>query len=390
MGEVWAATDAVLDREVAVKLLRDDIGDDPAALQRFRTEARHAGALTHPGVARVYDYGEEELEPPVAYLVMELVDGRPVAARSGGAPLPAGVVADVLAQAAEALGAAHARGIVHRDVKPGNLLLTADGNVKVTDFGIAHAIGATVTDDGKVAGTAQYMSPEQAMGDAVGPTSDVYSLAVVGYQLLTGHTPFEGPPGAVALAHVQALPPPLPANVPADLRELLDRCLSKRPQARPADGTVLADELRGLRSSLQPGGSAVPASGVAAVVDERAPTVPDATRVWTSSLGPVASVGQAVTSHRRRGWAMAAIAVLFGTAVVVLGAEAAADATVSGEIPGTTTVAALAEPATTAATPTTVVVETTAPPPPATDAPGPAKGNQGNGNNGKGKGKDKG
>ena len=191
MGDVWRASDGVLDRVVAVKVLKPELFEDPAFRERFRREARQAGSLSHPGIAAVFDYGEEARS---AYLVMELIPGQPlstVLARRG--PLPAEVVTSLLRQAAAALGAAHHAGIVHRDVKPGNLLVQPNGQVKITDFGIARALGAsTLTLHGQVLGTARYLSPEQAAGRTATAASDVYSLGVVGYEALTGRPPFEG------------------------------------------------------------------------------------------------------------------------------------------------------------------------------------------------------
>ena len=254
MGEVWSAHDTVLHRSVAVKILRDDLVDTPGFLDRFRAEARHTAALNHPGVARVFDYGEDPARAGVltcvAYLVMELVPGRPLSAViAERGPLPISQTISILAQTAEALHAAHQSGVIHRDIKPGNLMLLDDGTVKVTDFGVARAIDAApLTDAGHIVGTASYLSPEQASGRELTPASDVYSLAVVGYELLTGHPPFTaGNPAALALAHVQDEPPRLPPTVPVGLREVIERALAKDPAERPADAALFAAELRRLQ-----------------------------------------------------------------------------------------------------------------------------------------------
>jgi len=240
MGEVWAARDDVLGREVAVKILKEEFLGDPGFLARFRAEARHSAALSHPSIAGVYDYGELEGS---AYLVMELVPGEPLndlIAREG--PLDPRRAVGFVAQAASGLGAAHAAGVVHRDVKPGNLLITPDGDVKVTDFGIARAGDqAPLTRTGQVMGTAQYLAPEQAMGRPALPASDVYALGVVLHEMLTGQRPFTGDSQvAVAMAQVNDEPPPLPTSVPAGVRELVDVCLRKDPTGRPVDGSQLA------------------------------------------------------------------------------------------------------------------------------------------------------
>ncbi len=247
MGQVWEATDQVLERPVAVKVLRQDLVESGNFLTRFRVEARLAAGLSHPGIAHVYDYAEDDHDGErVAFLVMELVDGQPLSDRLGRPdPLTLPQVVSILGQTAEALGAAHQLGIVHRDVKPGNLLITADGRVKVTDFGIARAIeAASITEVGEVIGTVRYMSPEQAIGQEATPASDVYSLAVVGYEMLSAGPPFTGDsPAAIALAHVQAEPPALPASVPDGLRSLIERALSKLPEDRPSDGAAFATAL---------------------------------------------------------------------------------------------------------------------------------------------------
>ncbi|MEJ7833573.1 MAG: serine/threonine-protein kinase, partial [Nocardioides sp.] len=185
MGEVWRAADTLLGREVAVKLLKTEYADDATFRSRFETEARHAAALHHPNVASVYDFGEgggpgagDGSGIPRPYLVMELVEGQPLSALlTAGRTLDRDAVRDLLAQAGDALGAAHAAGIVHRDVKPANLMVTPQGRVKITDFGIARAAdGVGMTQTGAVMGTPQYLSPEQARGETATPRSDVYSL----------------------------------------------------------------------------------------------------------------------------------------------------------------------------------------------------------------------
>ncbi|HEX5862105.1 MAG TPA: serine/threonine protein kinase [Nocardioides sp.] len=251
MGEVWRASDTVLGREVAVKLLKAEYADSAASRSRFETEARHAASLHHPGVAAVYDFGESAATggSGVArpYLVMELVDGQPLSALlQPGQPLDPDAARDLLAQAADALGAAHAAGIVHRDVKPANLLVTPGRVVKITDFGIARAAeGLALTETGQVMGTPQYLSPEQARGDAATPASDVYSLGVVAFECLAGRRPFVAEsPVATALAHLREPVPELPDDVPADLAGVVRRAMAKSPEERFADATELAAALR--------------------------------------------------------------------------------------------------------------------------------------------------
>jgi hypothetical protein len=271
MGEVWRARDRVLDRVVAAKVLRSEFTGDPSFVARFRNEARHTAALGHPNIASVYDYGETEDERggQLAFLVMELVEGKPlVTILHEEGKLPVDWTLHVLGQSADGLSAAHKAGVVHRDIKPGNLIVRPDGVVKLTDFGIARARDATpLTRTGMVVGTAQYLSPEQAQGFEVTAASDVYSLGVVGYECLTGGRPFDGTSQvAVALAHINRPPPPLPGNVPAAVRLLIERALAKDPADRFADGAAFAAAIRsvaggnGLSVAPMAGGPATPAA----------------------------------------------------------------------------------------------------------------------------------
>jgi eukaryotic-like serine/threonine-protein kinase len=249
MGEVWRARDQVLDRIVAAKVLRSEYTGDPNFLARFRNEARHTAALSHPNIASVYDYGEvtDPLEQNLAFLVMEFVDGQPlVTILHEEGRLPVDWTLHVLGQSADGLSAAHAAGVVHRDIKPGNLMVRADGVVKLTDFGIAQARDATpLTRTGMVVGTAQYLSPEQAQGMEVTSASDVYSLGVVAYECLAGVRPFDGASQvAIALAHINRPPPPLPGDVPPAVRLLVERSLAKDPADRFPDGAAFAEAVR--------------------------------------------------------------------------------------------------------------------------------------------------
>ena len=273
MGEVWAATDTVLGRQVAVKILRDDLVDSPIFLERFRAEARHTAALAHPGIASIFDYGEDgEGDTRIAYLVMELVPGQPLSkVMADRGALPVDMALSLLAQAAEALSAAHLKGVVHRDVKPGNLLLLDDGTLKVTDFGIARAANsAALTEVGQVIGTARYIAPEQATGSEATAASDVYSLGVIGYEMLAGHPPFTADNAtALAMAHVHQLPPTLPPTVPEPVQAAISEALSKDPRDRPRDAHEFAAKLRRLQLANMPAPGA--AAGTVTGVGE--PTV---------------------------------------------------------------------------------------------------------------------
>lgn len=247
MGEVWKGTDVVLGRPVAVKLLRAGCAQDPGSLARFRSEARHAASLSHPGIAQVYDYGQAE--PP--YLVMELVDGPSLAQVLGGGPLDPGRAMEVVAQAAAGLDAAHRAGLVHRDIKPGNLLLGPGGEVKITDFGISRAAGsATVTGTGELLGTPAYLAPERLAGRVATPASDLYSLGVLAWECLAGTPPFTGAPVEVALAHRNRPLPPLPAAVPADVAALVAGLTARDPLARPRGAGEVARRAARLRDAL--------------------------------------------------------------------------------------------------------------------------------------------
>ncbi|NYJ76373.1 serine/threonine-protein kinase [Allobranchiibius huperziae] len=244
MGEVWAATDAILGRTVAVKVLKGGLTDEIGFDQRFRTEARLAAALTHANIAAVYDYGEDEGS---AYLVMEYVPGLPLSRIiADRAPMPAVDTVGLIAQTATALQSAHLNGLVHRDVKPANVLVTADGIVKLTDFGIARAVGsAAMTKAGEVMGTAQYLAPEAALGQETTPLSDVYALAVVTYEMLCGARPFNSDsPVALAMAHVNEQPPPMPDFVPPPVRAVVLAALEKDPQFRPDSAAEFARALQ--------------------------------------------------------------------------------------------------------------------------------------------------
>ena len=249
MGEVWRGRDTVLDRPVAVKLPAAGYAEDPQFRDRFGQEARHAASVGHPNIANVFDYGEASDDDP-PYLVMELVEGEPLSAViAREAPLPPGRVVSLLGQVAGALAAAHAAGLVHRDVKPGNLLICPDGSVKVTDFGIARAAGQVpATTTGQVLGTAQYLSPEQVEGRTATSASDIYALGVVAYECLAGTRPFDGEAIAVALAHRSQPPPPLPEIVPAPLAGLVMQMLEKNPANRPASAAALAQSLRSMNA----------------------------------------------------------------------------------------------------------------------------------------------
>jgi eukaryotic-like serine/threonine-protein kinase len=235
MGQVWEAEDTVLHRTVAIKILSDALSSDGTSAERFRREAQAAAGLSHPNVAGVFDYGEDD---GTQFIVMELVAGETLAERiRREGRLDPGDAARIAGEIAAALEVAHEAGIVHRDIKPGNVMLTEQGQVKVLDFGIAAASGHDLTATGITIGTAAYLSPEQAAGDRATRASDVYSLGVVLYEMLAGRPPFTGEsPVAVAAAHVSQEAPSLAEQVP-DVPHYLalacERALAKDPARRP-------------------------------------------------------------------------------------------------------------------------------------------------------------
>ena len=237
MGQVWEGFDEPLLRTVAVKVMHPPTHDEFVMAERFRDEARFAAQLMHPNIVTVHDFGDHD---GLAYLVMELVDGPTLAALLARGPFEPDEVRRVVAQLAAALTVAHAAGIIHRDIKPANVLMAPDGQAKLMDFGIARSVdGSSLTSTGQVLGTAHYLSPEQAMGQSVGPATDLYALGILAHEMLTGARPFDrGTPIATALAHVQDEPPPLPDGTPAVLESVISACLDKDPAQRPEAALV--------------------------------------------------------------------------------------------------------------------------------------------------------
>ncbi len=262
MGQVWRAYDLALHRPVAVKVLRSEYTGDPTFVARFRAEAQHAASLSHPNIAAVFDYGEETAQDgtgeKLAYLVMELVEGEPLSGlvdREGA--LGTRTTLSLLRQTAFGLGEAHRAGMVHRDVKPGNILVRRDGSVKITDFGIAwSARSVALTRTGQVIGTPQYLSPEQAEGRPATPASDVYALGLIGYECLTGAKAFEGDNAVtIALKQVRQDPEPLPLELPSEVRALIGRAVAKDPAVRFPDGAAFVaaiDDVRAGRPLPEP------------------------------------------------------------------------------------------------------------------------------------------
>lgn len=318
MGEVWQATDLVIGRTVAIKILKDEYLGDPGFLERFRAEARHAALVNHEGIANVFDYGEEDGS---AYLVMELVPGEALSTvLEREKVLSTDRVLDIVAQTASALQAAHSAGLVHRDIKPGNLLITPDGRVKITDFGIARiADQVPLTATGQVMGTVQYLSPEQASGHPASPSTDIYSLGIVAYEALAGRRPFTGESQvAIAMAQINEAPPDLPVTVSEPVRNLVYSCIAKRPEDRPATAAHLARAAQALRRGDVAGAAAaVPGIASGALALDSASTA--ATRVMPSAGGPTPTTP--IEETRRRSpwmWPLIAIVSLLAVALIAI------------------------------------------------------------------------
>lgn len=299
MGEVWEATDHVIGRTVAIKILKDEYMGDPGFLERFRAEARHAALVNHEGIASVFDYGEENGS---AFLVMELVPGEALSTileREGS--LSTDKTLDIVAQTAAALQAAHAAGLVHRDIKPGNLLITPDGRVKITDFGIARiADQVPLTATGQVMGTVQYLSPEQASGHAASPATDIYSLGIVAYECLAGKRPFTGESQvAIAMAQINDTPPPLAATIAEPVRNFVMSMIAKKPEDRPATASAVARAATALRRGDVAGAAAiVPAIAGGLAMDEATKLLTPglATQEATRLLPTAGAAGAAVAA----------------------------------------------------------------------------------------------
>lgn len=314
MGSVHKATDERLGRTVAVKLLREELAGDPRFVERFRREARAVAALSHPNIAGVFDYGEDDNH---YFIVMEYIDGKDLSQRMRTeSPFSPERAVRFAAGTLDALQHAHSAGVVHRDIKPANIIVTSSDHTKVTDFGIARAVGdSTLTATGSVLGTANYLSPEQASGGNVGPATDQYSTGIVLYEMLVGTVPFTGDsPVAIAMRHMSdepSLPSALNPNVPPALDEVVMRATAKEPADRFRDAQTMASELR---RALEP--RAVPAAigvggrgGDTAVLNGPGDTAPQTLgRSLTGDWNPQ-RVGRAV---------LAAFAVLIVIALLLL------------------------------------------------------------------------
>jgi serine/threonine-protein kinase len=321
MANVYLAEDQELGRRVAIKILNDRHANDDQFVERFRREAKNAAGLSHPNIVSIYDRGEAE---GTYYIAMEYLDGRSLKeliVSRGPAPIP--VAIDYARQVLAAVRFAHRHGIVHRDIKPHNVLVDAEGRLKVTDFGIARAGASQMTEAGSIIGTAQYLSPEQAKGAPVDQTSDLYSVGVVLYELLTGMVPFSGDtPVEIAMKHLSAVPEPPSshrAEIPRDLDLVILRALAKDPAERYQSAEEMDEDL----ARVQRGGAVSPATEEAATAIISRPPPPVAPTAITQARGPVPYAPPPAyydydEPHRRAFWPWV-LALLFVAGAIVGG-----------------------------------------------------------------------
>jgi serine/threonine-protein kinase len=315
MGEVWEADDTLLGRRVAIKVLAEELADDPVAVRRFRREARATAMLDHPNVVRVFDFVDGE----APFLVLELLEGQTLAERlRGGGALPPLEAARIAAGVADGLDVAHRVGIVHRDIKPSNIMLTAGGGVKVMDFGIAAAWEAHSTTGQQLLATAAYAPPERIRGGRASPAGDLYSLGVVLYEMLCGRPPFVADSAEQLLrAHLEAEPRPvreLVFWVPPEIAAVCEAALAKDPAARPASAGALAARLRAADQAAQASAAAFPLRTVGADRTVAADRQAEPTRRLWADQTQVVGDRHKLRRRPRRARAAAVLLVLLGVA----------------------------------------------------------------------------
>lgn len=334
MAEVHQAYDTLLSRIVAIKMLRVDLAKDSVFLARFRREALASASLNHENIVQVYDTGEQTVTTPegtevhVPYIVMELVEGHTVhQLLTDGQPVLINEAVEIMSGVLNALEYSHKRGLVHRDIKPGNVMLTNSGKIKVMDFGIARALedsGQTMTSTDAVVGTAQYLSPEQARGETVDTRSDLYSCGCMLFELLTGRAPFKGDSAvSVAYQHVAEMPP-LPSSIAADISPELDRMvmksLAKRPEERYQDATSMRSDMVRAAAGAAISAPALPPLPVTTPTEGFAPPQTSyAPRQWSQVMedSPEEKEEEAASKKKRKKTVWAVIIGLLLTAILV-------------------------------------------------------------------------
>ncbi len=334
MAEVHQAYDTLLSRIVAIKMLRVDLAKDSVFLARFRREALASASLNHENIVQVYDTGEQTVTTPegtevhVPYIVMELVEGHTVhQLLTDGQPVPINEAVEIMSGVLNALEYSHKRGLVHRDIKPGNVMLTNSGKIKVMDFGIARALedsGQTMTSTDAVVGTAQYLSPEQARGETVDTRSDLYSCGCMLFELLTGRAPFKGDSAvSVAYQHVAEMPP-LPSSIAADISPELDRMvmksLAKRPEERYQDAASMRSDMVRAAAGAAISAPALPPLPVTTPTEGFVPPQTSyAPRQWSQVMedSPEEKEAEVASKKKRKKTVWAVIIGLLLTAILV-------------------------------------------------------------------------
>jgi beta-lactam-binding protein with PASTA domain/predicted Ser/Thr protein kinase len=349
MATVYLAEDSSLGRKVALKVMADRYSDDGEFVERFRREAQAAARLNHPNIIAVYDRGEADGRP---YIAMEYLQGRTLKqVIQAEGPLPPERALAIAMQVLAGLRYAHEHGVVHRDVKPHNVLVGDDGRIKVTDFGIAHAGDPQMTEVGSIVGTAQYLSPEQARGRAVGPQTDIYSLGVVLYEMLAGRVPFEGDSSvAIAMQHVSDHPPPLRAlapDVPESLALVVAHAMLKDPAQRYGSADEFASDLDRVRRGLVPVAATAAFAAVAPGGTTELVPAAEATRIAPPGSLAAGDKSPRPVPRKRSRWPWLLVLLLV-LAVGALAAFALGGVPGDGNSPTTTGVTTTSGPVTTA------------------------------------------
>jgi eukaryotic-like serine/threonine-protein kinase len=327
-GRVYRGVDRRLDRPVAVKVIKPWWAEDPNWVRSFEREARVLASVNDPGIVQIFDVGSA---PEGIYYVAEMVEGESLVERLRGGPLEPDEARSIAEQLARALASAHVRRVVHRDVKPANVLITDDGRVKVADFGVAQlAEGSSEGVGGTIVGTPRYMAPEQAQGTMVTPATDVYGVGIVLYEMLAGHPPFEGSsPVELAFRHVHDDPPPLPEHTPPALVSIVERALAKDPAERFPDGGAMARALEGAEEREPMRDAGARARGATAVANPPVrPASPPRKAPERTRVAPAYSPRRNVKPAARR----RAAALLVGAILLVAGMIVAAILLTPGKV----------------------------------------------------------